>query len=146
MIGNSVEGRSHGMFRRTEELSVWISDLRTKTWTCDLRITNTRQQWSVPVFQTTAIISFISFINGSTALFWAPGLLFIFIIYFTKSVGLLGRVISPSQGRYLNTWQHGHRTQAQTFMHWVGFEPTIPAFERVKTVLASARPLCSAMI
>jgi hypothetical protein len=39
-----------------------------------------------------------------------PGLFFSFVICFTESVGLLGRVISPSQGRYLHTGQHKHRT------------------------------------
>jgi hypothetical protein len=42
------------------------------------------------------------------------------------SVGLRGRVIIPSQGRYLT----------QTSMPRVGFEPTIPAFERAKIVHA----------
>jgi hypothetical protein len=37
---------------------------------------------------------------------------------------------SPSQGRYLYK-QNKHR---QTTMPWVGFEPTIPAFKRAKTV------------
>jgi hypothetical protein len=49
------------------------------------------------------------------------------------SVGLLRRVISPSQGRYLTQTQNKHK---QTFMPRVGFEPTIPAFERAKTVHA----------
>jgi hypothetical protein len=34
-----------------------------------------------------------------------PGLFFSFVIFFTETVGLLGRVISPSQGRYLH--KHG---------------------------------------
>jgi hypothetical protein len=49
-----------------------------------------------------------------------------------QSVGLLGRGIWPSQGRYL------HRT-TQTSMPWVRFEPTIAAFERAKTVHALNR-------
>jgi hypothetical protein len=52
---------------------------------------------------------------------------------FSQTVGLLGRVISPSQGRYLNTGQHKHRmstTTHQTSMPWVRFEPTIPGSER----------------
>jgi hypothetical protein len=60
-------------------------------------------------------------------------------LHFTE-VGLLGRVISSSQGLYLNTGQHKHRINActhQTSMAYVGFEPTIPASERVKTVHAS---------
>jgi hypothetical protein len=32
-----------------------------------------------------------------------PDLFFSFVISFTETVGLLGRVISPSQGRYLHT-------------------------------------------
>jgi hypothetical protein len=66
-----------------------------------------------------------------------PGLLFSSVIIFTQTVGLLRRVISPLQGRYLNTGQHKHRINAythQTTMPWVGFEPTIQASERAKTV------------
>jgi hypothetical protein len=48
------------------------------------------------------------------------------------SVGLHGRVISPSQGHYLTQKQNKHK---QTSM-LVVFEPTIPAFERAKTVHA----------
>jgi hypothetical protein len=54
-----------------------------------------------------------------------------------QTVGLLGREISSSQGLYLNIGQHEHRINAythQTSMPWVGFEPTIPASERAKTV------------
>jgi hypothetical protein len=47
------------------------------------------------------------------------------------SVGLLGRVISPSECRYLTQTQIKHK---QTSMPLVGFEPTIPALERAKTV------------
>jgi hypothetical protein len=38
---------------------------------------------------------------------------------FSQTVGLLGWVISPAQGRYLNTGEHKHRINAyihQTFM------------------------------
>jgi hypothetical protein len=62
--------------------------------------------------------------------------------HFSQTVGLLGRVISPSQGRYLHTGQHKQRINAythQTFMPWVGFEPTIPASEWAKTVHALDR-------
>jgi hypothetical protein len=38
--------------------------------------------------------------------------LFQFLNLFTQSVGLLGRGISPSQGRYLHTGQHKHRINA----------------------------------
>jgi hypothetical protein len=62
--------------------------------------------------------------------------------HFSQKVGFLGQVISLSQGLYLNTGQHKHRIKAythQTSMPWVGFEPTIPASERVKTVHVSDR-------
>jgi hypothetical protein len=36
---------------------------------------------------------------------------------FTHSVGLHGRGISPSQGRYLHTGQHKHRINAHTDIH-----------------------------
>jgi hypothetical protein len=37
--------------------------------------------------------------------------------FFTQSVGLLGRVTSPSQLRYLHTGQHKHRINAHTDIH-----------------------------
>jgi hypothetical protein len=46
-----------------------------------------------------------------------PDLFFSFVIFFTQTVGLLGRVISPSQGRYLYTGQHKHRINAHTDIH-----------------------------
>jgi hypothetical protein len=65
--------------------------------------------------------------------------LFILWIY-TQSVGLLGQVIGPSQGLFLNTGQHKHRINThQTSIREVGFEPTITASERTKTVHASDR-------
>jgi hypothetical protein len=77
---------------------------------------------------------------------------FIFLWIYTQSVGLLGRVIGPSQGLYLNTGQHKHRktrarahththTHTHTHIHqtsipYVGFEPTITATKRAKRVHA----------
>jgi hypothetical protein len=49
------------------------------------------------------------------------------------SVGLLGRATSLSKDRYLTQTQNKHE---QTSMPRVGFEPTIPAFERAKAVHA----------
>jgi hypothetical protein len=46
-----------------------------------------------------------------------PGLPFSFLIVFTQTVGLLGPVISPSQGRYLHTGQHKHRLNAHIDIH-----------------------------
>jgi hypothetical protein len=61
-------------------------------------------------------------------------------------VWLLGRVISSSQGLYLNTGQHKHRINAHTHTHThtkhpclVEFEPTIAVSERAKTVHALDR-------
>jgi hypothetical protein len=54
-----------------------------------------------------------------------------------QSVGPLGRGISLSQGRYLTEKQNKHK---QTFMPWVGFEPTIPVLERKKIFHALDRP------
>jgi hypothetical protein len=62
--------------------------------------------------------------------------------HFSQTVGLLGRLIRPSQSHYLNTGQHKHRINAythQTSMPWVGFELTLPASKRAKTVHASDR-------
>jgi hypothetical protein len=68
-------------------------------------------------------------------------LLFSFMIIL-QTLSVLGRVISSSQGLYLNTGQHKHRMNTythQTSMPCVGFEPTIPASERAKTVHALDR-------
>jgi hypothetical protein len=59
------------------------------------------------MLQTSFIHSFIHQWHYSPLL--RPGLFFSFVISFTQSAGLLGRVISPSQGRYLNIGQHKHR-------------------------------------
>jgi hypothetical protein len=80
---------------------------------------------------------FSNFFCSSTALV-GLGRSFSYLIY-TQSVGLLGRVISPSQGRYLHTGRHKQKKRTQTSMPWVGFESTIPAFERAKTVHALDR-------
>jgi hypothetical protein len=62
--------------------------------------------------------------------------------HFSQTAGLLGRVISSSQGLYLNTGQHKHRINTYTHqisMPRVGFEPTILASKRAKTVHALER-------
>jgi hypothetical protein len=50
-------------------------------------------------------------IYASTALCWTPAAFSVSWSY-TQTVGLLGRVISPLQGRYLHTEQHKHRINA----------------------------------
>jgi uncharacterized membrane protein (DUF485 family) len=61
-----------------------------------------------------------------------PDIFFSFIIFFTQTVGLLGRVISPSQGLYLHTGQHNHR-KMHTDIHALSgirtHDPTIRASE-----------------
>jgi hypothetical protein len=73
---------------------------------------------------------------------FGPCLLLFSFMIILQMVGLLGWVISPSQGLYLNTGQHKHIINAythQTSMPRVGLEPTIPASEREKTVHALDR-------
>jgi hypothetical protein len=52
---------------------------------------------------------------------------------FSQTVGLLGRVISLSQGLYLNTGQHKHRINAHTHT------PNIHALSGIRTHDPSAR-------
>jgi hypothetical protein len=49
-----------------------------------------------------------------------PGLFFSFVIIFTQTLGLLGRVISQSRGRYLHTGQHkqNKRTHTHPCLEW----------------------------
>jgi hypothetical protein len=54
--------------------------------------------------------------------------------FYIQSVGLLGRGISQSQGRYLDTEQH--KTNAHRHPLLPCLEPTIPAFERAKMIHA----------
>jgi hypothetical protein len=70
--------------------------------------------------KTTTVFSFF-FVYGSTVL-WTLAAFSVSLSY-TQSVGILGRGISPSQGRYLQTEQPE-----------VGLEPTISVFEPAKTV------------
>jgi hypothetical protein len=58
-----------------------------------------------------------SFINSYTALLLCPSVFFGFVNLFTQTVWLLGRAISPSQGRYLHKRQHKHRKNAHTDTH-----------------------------
>jgi hypothetical protein len=106
----------------------------TCLWTYGLK-------WEVRI---TKVNSFNCFICIVLSLHWlySPlgpwSLIFSFMIIL-QTVGLLGWVISSSQGLYLNTGQHKHRINTytyQTSMPCVWFEPTIPAFERPKAVHA----------
>jgi hypothetical protein len=84
-------------------------------------------------------LSFLSiylFINQSIIILLYLGRFFSFLSH-TQSVGLLGCVVNPSQGRYLHTEQHKHRINAHKHpcLEW-DFESTISSFERAKTVHA----------
>jgi hypothetical protein len=68
-------------------------------------------------------------IYGSTVPLLDLGRFFSFLI--------LGRRISPSQGRY--TQNNTQNKLTETSMPWVGFDPIIPVFERAKTVHALDR-------
>jgi hypothetical protein len=79
-----------------------------------------RQQQSLGVMyedlqRTRIISSFIPQRLCSSLL--SPGLFFSFVMSFTQTVGLLGRVISPSQGQYLHAGQHKHRINAHIDIH-----------------------------
>jgi hypothetical protein len=76
-------------------------------------------------------------IYGSTALVDLDRF-FSFFIY-TQSVGIIGRVIIPSQNRYLHREQHKQTLNANTSRLQAGFVPTIPVLERAKTVHALDR-------
>jgi hypothetical protein len=96
----------------------------------------------IHVFQNVAL--FLFFFTMALPAHSGPRPLIQFRNHFSQTAGLLGRVISPSRGRYLNTGQHKHRINAytyQTSMLWVGFEPKIPVYEREKTVHALDRAL-----
>jgi hypothetical protein len=67
------------------------------------------------------------------------GPLFSVSLSYIQSVGLLGRGISPSQGRYVHMTTQIQNKRTQTSMPWVWFEPMIPDFERAKIVRDSDR-------
>jgi hypothetical protein len=65
---------------------------------------------------------------------WSRGLIYQFLDY-SQTVGLLGRVISSSQGLYLNTGQHKHRKTHTHINHpwpeWIRtHDPSLPSERR----------------
>jgi hypothetical protein len=115
------------------------SSSNIRSYTANMRHMSTK---FMPLATPRSAVSFIVSlyglsIYGSTALV-DVGCYFSFLMY-TQSVGFLGRGISPSQGRSLHTKQHTQNKRTQTSMPWVGFEPTIPVFERAKTFHALDR-------
>jgi hypothetical protein len=79
-----------------------------------------------------------SFINDPTAL-CCPDIFFSFVIFFTRTEGLLGRGIRKSQGRYLHTGQHKYRINAHRYIHtWSGIrthDPSVRAKEVSKHII-----------
>jgi hypothetical protein len=47
-----------------------------------------------------------------------------------------GQGNNPLKGRYLHTGWHKQNKRTHTSMPWVGFKPTIPAFDRAETINA----------
>jgi hypothetical protein len=67
---------------------------------------------------------------------------------FIHAVGLLGRGISPSEGRYLGTGQQNCRINAHTNIHtfeWDSNSRSQRSSERRQFMPQTARPLCSAL-
>jgi hypothetical protein len=116
---------------------------KIKIWrTTDVRTSNPTYSWVAGHWVRNTGFTEIIFFSMALPAHSGPRPIIHFRNHFSQTVGLLGRVISPSQGRYLHTGQHKHRINAythQTSMPWLGFEPTIPASERTKTVHALDR-------
>jgi hypothetical protein len=62
--------------------------------------------------------------------------------FLVQLVGLLGRVISPSQDRYLNTGQHKHRINAHTGIYTLSgirtHDPSVRASEARAAILGAS--------
>jgi hypothetical protein len=74
--------------------------------------------------------------------FVGPWPLIQFRNHFSQTVGLLGRVISPSQGRYLHTKQHKHRINAHrhSCLEWDSNQlaKTVHALDSAATVIGES--------
>jgi hypothetical protein len=108
----------------TWTVSWWLSVLRTTITANDSRNQLFQALMSTYLYNSTFI-----FLNVFPA-HSVPRPLLQFRNHFSQTVGLLGRVISPSQGRCLNTGQHKHRINAythQTSMPWGGIRTHDPS-------------------
>jgi hypothetical protein len=80
-----------------------------------------------------ATVTILFFFSMAFPAHSGPWPLIQFCNHFSQTVGLLGQVISSSQGRYLNTGQHRIKAYTpRTSIPRVGLESTIPSFERVR--------------
>jgi hypothetical protein len=104
-----ILGRAHDcVVSCTGRKSNWVPSRQVRLWL----------ELGSAVRNTKCCFLRISFIRQwLNSLLLGPGLFFSFVIFFIQSVGLLGRVISPSEGRYLHTGQHKHRINAHTDIH-----------------------------
>jgi hypothetical protein len=101
--------------RNTEQQGMWSNCQHNHTRHFSRSLCKSKRtihSWSRNDHYTTYILirSFIH--EGLYSPLLGPGLFFSSIIIFTQTVGLFGRVISLSQGRYLHTGQHKHRIKA----------------------------------
>jgi hypothetical protein len=80
-----------------------------------------------PLFAT--IITFFSMALPANS---GPRPLIQFRNNFSQSVGLLGRVISPPQGNYVNTGEHKHRINAYTHTHTHTHTPNIRSLSGIR--------------
>jgi hypothetical protein len=71
-------------------------------------------------FEVASILFYLIHSSMSVQPIKGPGVFFSFVIFFTQTVELLGRVISPSQGRCLHAEQHKHnkRTRRHPCLEW----------------------------
>jgi hypothetical protein len=109
------------------KIFIWILEVEVE---CGLNLIDSSQSCFGPEnIYLSIYLSIYSYLStyGSTVLVYL-GRFFSFLIY-TQLVGLLGRGITP---RKAATYTQNIRTQ--TSIPRVGFEPTIPVFERATTV------------
>jgi hypothetical protein len=87
------------------------------------------------------VVHFVVFFLSNSGLGHLHEIVSLQLLYRGQSVGLLGRVISSSQGLYwyTNTEKYGTQHKQQTSMPEAGFEPKITESEWAKTLHASDR-------
>jgi hypothetical protein len=93
---------------------------------------------SIDTVSSSSLSFFLSFFLYGSAALWTLAA-FSVSCSCTQSVGLLWRGISPYQGRYLHMTTQTQNKRTQTSMPRLGYEPTIPVFERTKTAHALDR-------
>jgi hypothetical protein len=118
-------------------LVAWIHnsyELCIRCLAMDISIRPSRQHVTISIYPSLyrSIYIFVAF-TCSTGRPWKASFHFLNLRHL---VGLLGRVISASQGRYVYRTTQIQNKCRKIPKSQVGFERTIPVFERVKTVHA----------